>query len=57
MGEWKEKWFTENEAIKAQSDFKHECEVIHNEIMMRNKKLERKYEYLDPNQVPNSIAI
>jgi len=57
LGNWQEKWFTEYEAIEAQSEFKHECELLHHEIKMRNRKLERKYEYLDPNHVPNSIAI
>jgi len=57
LGDWKENWFTEYEPLKVQSEFKHECEVLHHEIKMRNRKLDRPYKYLDPVQVPNNIAI
>ena len=50
-------WYNGEKALAAQMKMKSDCEAFHDEVVLRNESLERKYTYLDPRQVPSNIAI
>lgn len=57
IGTFSEYWFTEEKAIACQKKFKQNLEEFEAEIDERNSRLSRKYIFLKPSRIPNSIAI
>lgn len=57
LGEFRERWFVDAEAVECQKIFKRDMKELEAKIEERNSKLKRKYNRLNPARVPINIAI
>lgn len=57
LGEFRDRWFVEKEAIKCQKNFQKKLIDFGDQVDARNSRLGRKYERLHPRKVPISIGI
>ncbi|XP_067249524.1 polyunsaturated fatty acid 5-lipoxygenase-like isoform X1 [Chanodichthys erythropterus] len=57
LGEYPDKYFTEQPVMKAIETFRKKLAEVTNIIKSRNENLKLPYWYLSPDRIPNSVAI
>lgn len=57
LGEYPDKYFTEQPVMKAIETFRKKLAEVTNIIKSRNENLKLPYCYLSPDRIPNSVAI
>jgi len=57
LGDVPDLLFIDDEAIKAQQEFREDLQALNEKIQNRNQGLQYPYTYLLPEKIPVSIAI